>query len=185
MRKRVSLFKVLQRELGPSLITLGFVQVPQAGSERSHILMYFKDTPRDRALGLWFQRNVKASFVDARGSSFTFEFFRSRDNPYGRDGRERSYFLLAPPELEEMRELQNRVIARLPPLDSVLQPYEIELFGHSLERDYQMITEPFNPRHERWMRYRDEADILAWTSFIDQLLPGLIGRFESAKPPQA
>ena len=187
MAKRVSLFKLLRRELAQRLMADGFAEVPQGASERNHILMYFRDASRGSRLGFWFQRNVKSSDVDAFGSSFNLEFFRSVDDPYDMDGRQRSYYLLSTPEREEMRELQNRMIRRLPPPppECVLEPWQLRTLVERRERYAQVVTEPFNPRHDVWMRYRDEEDVLAWTSFISRLLPSLIERFEVERPRRA
>jgi hypothetical protein len=182
MAKRVSLFKVLRRDLGPQLEADGFAEVPQDASSRNCMLMYFRDASRGTSLGFWFQRNVKSAWVDALGSSFTVEFFRSLEDPYEMDERERVYHLLTGQELEEMRELQNRMIRRLPPIESILKPWEVQMFGQSIERDRQLETEPFHPGHEEWMRYRDEEDIQTWTSFLGRILPSLVERFDAKKP---
>ncbi len=181
MAKRVSLFKLLRRELGPQLAAQGYAQVPQSASSRTHLLSYFREPSRSPSLGLWFQRDVKALCVDALGSSFTLEFFRSVDNPLAMDGRERSYFLLTSSELEAMRHLQNNMIKRLPQPEAVLKPIELKIFSRSLERGRQSIENAFNPRHEVWMRYRDEEDVLAWTSFVGHLLPALAERFAALR----
>jgi len=179
MAKRVSLFKVLRRELGPQIATEGFAEVPQDASSRNHILLYFREQSPGSEFGFWFQRDVKALYVDALGSSFTVEFFRSLEYPFkAGGGRERVYHLLTPTELEEMRDIQNSVIKRLPPLEGFLSQWEVETFGEFAERQRQLIEKPFNPRHEVWMRYRDEADILSWTAFIGRLLPTLAERFQ-------
>jgi hypothetical protein len=177
MAKRISLFKLLRRELGPQLTAQGYTEVPQSASQRTHILSYFSEASRGPSLGFWFQRDVKAHCVDALGSSFTLEFFRALENPFALDGRKRGYFMLTASELEEMRLLQNNVIKRLPPPEAVLNPGERKIFKRSLEKGRRAIEDAFNPRHDVWMRYRDEEDILAWTSFIGRLLPTLAERF--------
>ena len=178
--KRVSLFKVLRRELGPRLAAEGFVEVPQNAACRSYILLYFREQSHGSSFGFWFQRNVKSLYIDALGSSFTVEFFRSLENPFnGGGGRERAYFLLTPDELEEMRTLQNNVIKRLPTLEGILAPWT-ESFAASAEEQRELIKKPFNPRHDVWMRYRDEADVLNWTPFIGRLLPTLGERFQAS-----
>jgi hypothetical protein len=182
MAKRVSLFSVLRRELGPTLASEGFAEVPQGSSERNSALMYFRDSPSAPSLGFWIQRNVKSSFVDAVGSSFTLELFRSLENPYQMDARERAYFLLTPPEREEMRARQNEMISRLPPLDTILQPFEMKSFAAAIEPERQVISEAFNPLHDIWMRYRDETDVVAWALFIGRILPSLAERFHLAVP---
>lgn len=177
--KRVSLFKVLRRELGQQLAASGFSEVPQDASCRSHILLYFKQESHVSRFGFWFQRNVKSLYVDALGSSFTLEFFRSLEDPFkAGGGRERFYFLLTPSEREEMRAIQNNVIHRLPPLEGFLAPWEMESFGAIAEKQRQVVEKPLNPLQEVWMRYRDEADILTWTAFIGRLLPTLGERFQ-------
>ena len=82
MAKRVPLFKVLRRELDAQISAEGFTEIPLAASERTSMLMYFRDSSRGKSLGFWFQRDVKSIYVDALGSSFTIEFFRSIDDPY-------------------------------------------------------------------------------------------------------
>src|SRR5580693_679464 len=67
MAKRVSLFKLLRRELGPQLAAQGYAEVPQSASSRTHILSYFREPSRGSSLGFWFQRDVKAFCVDAIG----------------------------------------------------------------------------------------------------------------------
>jgi hypothetical protein len=181
MAKRVSLFKLLRRELGPGIAAEGFTEVPQEKSEQTHILLFFREPSNGKSLGFWFQRNVKAYDVDVLGSSFNLEFFRSIANPYDLDTRERAYFLLTPPEREEMRTLQNDMIKRLPPLESGFKPLTT-LGGERLEAARQVITTPFNPLHDVWMRYRDEEDVVAWTGFIGRILGSLIDRFDRAKP---
>jgi hypothetical protein len=182
MAKRVSLFKLLRRELGPQLAAQGYAEVPQSASSRTHILSYFREPSHGPSLGFWFQRDVKALCVDALGSSFTLEFFCSLENPFCLDGRKRSYFLLNASELEVMRVLQNNMIKRLPQPEAVLKPVERKIFSRSLQQGSQSIEDAFNPRHEVWMRYRDEEDILAWTSFIGRLLPALAERFATLRP---
>ncbi len=182
MAKRVSLFKVLRRDLGARLEAEGFVEVPQDKSSQSYKLMYFRDASHGSPLGFWFQRDVKALWVDLLGSSFTIEFFRSLEDPYEMSERERCFHLFTEPELEEMRELQNRMIRRLPPVESIMKPWEVQIFGKSVERDRQLVTEPFNRWHEEWMRYRDEEDLLAWIPFLARILPSLVERFDAAKP---
>lgn len=177
--KRVSLFKVLRRELGQQLVANGFGEVPQDASSRSHTLLYFRQESHLGRFGFWFQRHHKSLCVDALGSSFTLEFFRSLEDPFkAGGGRERFYFLLTPAEREEMRAIQNNVINRLPPLEGFLAPWEMESFGWIAEKERQVIEKQFNPLHEVWMRYRDEADILTWTAFIGRLLPALGERYQ-------
>jgi len=175
--KRVSLFRVLRRELGPQLAAQGYVEQPQNASSRTDHLLFFREPSRGPSHGFWFQRDVKANCVDALGSSFTLEFFRSLENRIASNGRRRAYFMLTAPELEEMRVLQNNMIKRLPPPESVLEPFQVKICKRSLERGRQPVDCAFNPCHDVWMRYRDEEDILAWTSFIGRLLPALAERF--------
>ena len=80
-----------------------------------------------------------------------------------------------------MRALQNEVISRLPKEDPDREPGSSALVRANLgKRD--PVTVPFNPRHDVWMRYRDERDLCGWTGFISRLLPVLVERFEAAIP---
>ena len=181
MATRVSLFKVLRRELGPQIAARGYAEVSQSASDRTWLLPYFRKAPRGKSRGFFFQRNVKSLWVDALGSRFNLEFFSSSTGVYEWDYRERIYYLLTQPEREEMRILQNNMIKRLPPLETVLRPGQIKLYGKTIKPDRKIVKESFNPLYDPWMRYRDEEDILAWTLFIGRLLPDLTERFELAK----
>ena len=148
--KRVSPFKVLRRELGRQLAANGFGEVPQDASSRNHILLYFSQESHVRRFGFWFQRNVKSLYVDALGSSFTLESFRSLEDPFkAGGGRERFYFLLTPAEREEMRAIQNHVINRLPPLEeSSLLRGKWSLLARSL-RNNGRLSKSHLIRHRR------------------------------------
>ena len=184
MPKRVSLFQILRRELGQQIAAEGFTEIPQDASSRTNTLLYFREPSRGKSLGFWFQRDVKALYVDAVGSALNLEFFRSLEDRFNMRRRKRAFFLYTPGEREEMRALQNQMIGRLPPLASIFAPWEIKVRGEFLERCRQMVQEPFSPSTDVWMRYRDEADIVAWTSFIGRLLPALVERFDAALPEQ-
>jgi hypothetical protein len=182
MAKRVSLIKVLRRELGSFLADQGFAEVPQEKSEQTHILLFFREASNDKSLGFWFQRDVKAYKVDALGSSFTLEFFKSLEKCFDFGHRERIFFLLTPEEREEMRVLLNKMVSRLPPLEQFMTAREIKSWDEEFLTKYTQPTdEPFTPGIDRWMRYRDAEDLLAWTIFIKRLFPSLVDRFLSTK----
>lgn len=182
MAKRVLLYKVLRRELGDCIASHGFIEVPRDKSPQKDQLVYYRETLQNQTVGINFLRDNKAVRVDAVGTSFTIEFFRTLDIHSYHKQYERIFYLLTAIELEEMRALQNKMIQRLPPLDQFLQPWEFEWADLFIRPHYcQTIDEPFNPLHDRWMRYRDEEDILAWTKFIERLLPSLVDRFLSTK----
>jgi hypothetical protein len=179
MAKRVQFFKWLRTELGPLLEAAGFAEVRDDSSAASHILYFERPTAPGGKLGLWFQGDVKAGYVEIYGTSFTVEFYRSSDrrNPdwimkLKPQDRKRIFYLLSDEQREEMREIQNQMIRRLP----------TEAKGYGSDRLHkklrELVTEPFNPLHDRWMRYRDEQDLLAWTAFLRRVLPDVIPRFE-------
>lgn len=136
-----------------------------------NLLVYERQGSPDDPLGLWFYRYSKASDVDLYGTQFTVEIFCS----FEVDDRERLFFLLNVEELEEMRTIQNRMVARLPPMPVDIPSY-FRLHHDLRQRDRQMVDEPFYPRHDVWMRYRDEEDLLAWTPFVARLLPQMFER---------
>ncbi len=111
--------------------------------------------------------------MDIYGSSFNVEFFKSFDMRE----RERIFYLLDAKELEEMRAIQNRMIARLPQPPGTLANWERKCV-ESMQYMRQAVDAPFNPLHDVWMRYRDEEDQLAWTAFLDRLLPAALARFQ-------
>lgn len=178
MSKRVSLSKVLRRELGTTLASQGFVEVPQDKSGQTNYLVFFRKTPKNKSVGFWFQRDVKASNVEVLGSCFTLEFFPTLKNRHSPDQRERYAYLLNADELEEVRQLQNKMIKRMP--KEKLSPEELEDLKEWFPRMIYPIKKPLEPS-DVWMRYRDEEDLLGWTKFIERHFPSLVERFLSAK----
>jgi hypothetical protein len=91
--------------------------------------------------------------------------------------------LLAPGRLEELRAIQNRVIAKLTPPaadDEELLAFEKAGGGSResiLELYYAPITEPFQPGQGAWFRFGDHDDIRCWAVFICGVLPEAIDQF--------
>ena len=168
-KKRPKFFEMIRREAEPDLEVLGFAEVPTPRPFASMILL-MRDL--NRGLAVSFQRDCKAYAVDVIGSKFTVEVENGK-------WRQRVYFLLKRQELEQMRCIQNAIVGRMPNGDvRTLRGFGLYDFEFPLVRmNLQAVDKPFNPRHEEWMRYRDEDDLRRWLEFLRPLWKKLIERF--------
>lgn len=179
------LFTIIRSELSSVLASLGLEEVTPEPSSRNYCLHYQGGTASGRAVALWFQRHVKASMTEAFGSSFTVELQAqvSTGHPVIGAGsfknRTRLVQLLTAKEWEELRLVQNTVIARLIArrADAVrgagTLPFEYQCAGTNLD----IIVSPYPTGKDVWMRYRIKEDVLAWTPFLAQVIPLVLERF--------
>jgi hypothetical protein len=188
-KNKPRLFELLRKELGPVFAEMGLVEMPPDPASRSYVLYYGGQSRHGSAIGLWFQRHVKASSVAAFGSSFTLEFeAQTVETQVYRGGglrhRERLSVLLSPSEREEMRIVQNRVIGRMIALREHLLrttdilPFEYQIVGDSLDP----VVQPYGQAEDVWMRFRVNEDILDWAGFLKPLLPSKFEGFLNTHP---
>lgn len=94
--------------------------------------------------------------------------------------------LLCEERLEEVRAIQNQVIAKLtPPSLDDERLLAIQRLGGGtpegiLRRFYQPRTEPYPLGQGAWFRYTDADDIHRWVEFVIEVLPEAITQFLQA-----
>lgn len=94
--------------------------------------------------------------------------------------------LLSGERLEQLRAIQNQVIAKLTPpsLDDerllAIQRAGGATAGSVLKLFYQPRTEPYRLGQGAWFRYGDADDIRRWVAFVVEVLPEAITQFLEA-----
>jgi hypothetical protein len=177
--KSPGLHKLARQELGPSLTALGFKRTPKAS------VASWCRPQGERWLVFWFQ---PATDNDPRspGYRFTVEFaLTERPAVYTGRIRKRLARLLTDDEREELRQMENRTIAKLPPPDMA--------FGNGLPpsmREHWLAgwkprTTPYGPIEDVWFRHGDEADAEELMRFFRRVMPAAISRFVDSGAPES
>lgn len=169
--KAADLHRTIRSELGSAFTAMGFRRTPKVSSAS------WIRAEGDQWLVVWFQPS-QASGPDSPGFKFTMEFQLGRDAaPGGQGHRQRMPALLDDAGREELRQLTNRAIAKLPPPNqrfaALLDP---ATRSHWLS-GWELRTTPIGEREDVWMRQGDSDDVRAITSFIGDRLPALVERF--------
>jgi hypothetical protein len=137
--------------------------------------------PHDtQLLTIWFQAD-RYGWEDSWGSQFTMEFQLGIDADPGSASiasRSRYAHLLSPRALEEVRQLNNRVILMLPGTianQSIAvaddKGDEVVIVGARVE------ASPYAQGQDVWMRYYSASDIEMWSVFLCAQLPELVAKF--------
>jgi hypothetical protein len=166
--KSTDVYAAIKEVIAPWTIANGF--------KRTKTLLGWSRPHGSRFLVFWFQCS-RDGWDSHAGSKFIAEFqFDSTSEPGGAGLRHRLPHFLAPPQLEEARQLQNRVISKL----------EKPAPDHPLVRDpglrawYLAKFEPLaaapSSRTDFWLRYGDEDDVRHWARFIKTALPEIFGK---------
>jgi hypothetical protein len=172
--KSPELYKLARQELRPLLIGLGFKRTPKAS------VASWCRPEGERWLVFWFQPSTDNDAYSP-GYRFTVEFaLADRPAVYTGRFRERLPRLLTGDEREELRQMANRTIARLPPPDMA--------FGNGLPpsmREHWLAgwkprTTSYEPMEHVWFRHGDDADVQQLMLFFRRVLPSAIGRFLDA-----
>lgn len=115
------------------------------------------------------------------GSRFTIEF-QIADIPEPGMGTQRARLprLLDEGQLEELRQLNNRVITKLrkPDPSYFIFGAEPKVIDWYLQK-FQPVSEPYRPNEDVWLRYGDEEDVQTWAEWVLGLLPQVLARFQS------
>ena len=163
--KSPEVYSVLRATLGPWFKVAGF--------KRAKGFLSWSRPSNGAHIVVWCQ--ISQDGWDAfAGSKFVVEFQRSAGAVVGElsSRRQRLAAFLSSPEREEVRSIQNAVIAKLPSV-----PKNHPALGVSLEvaqwyRDkFVSITEPYPEGHDVWFRYFYPADVERWAQFILRKLP--------------
>lgn len=106
------------------------------------------------------------------GSEFTVELQMDRNRPVAGG---RLFSVLADQEREELRQIQNLVIAKLPVEEEELDRLPPQWQADRLARVTPRLA-PYPPGEDVWFRYVDEDDVRRWMVFIGRVLPGAADR---------
>jgi hypothetical protein len=170
--KSPEVYSLLKSELAPWFKSGGFKRAKGfLGWSRPH---------GDAHTVVWCQ--VSQSGWDRyAGSGFVVEFQRSPDSVIGglNARRERFSSFLSPEEREDVRRIQNQVIAELhvppasyPVLHVAQQVTDIYL------KQFKTVTEPYPRQHDIWFRYASPEHVIRWAGFILGKLPAFISVVE-------
>jgi hypothetical protein len=172
--KAAELHRVVRRELGPMFSELGFRRTPKAS------MASWLRSEGDQWLVVWFQPS-RSNDDASPGFAFTVELSLG-DEPVigGRGFRRRVPALLTPDELEQLRTLENRTVAKLPPpsrdIARMLPPDARERWLSS----WRPRNTPYAPGTDIWFRHQDEADLAGLLELMQRVLPAVIERFCAA-----
>lgn len=169
-------YAILNVHLSPMLKAAGFKKLkPLLSWSRPH---------RDQHLVMWCQ--VSQSGWDLySGSQFVVEYQRSKEPVVGSVTTPRWRFaaLLDAGAREELRAIQNRVIASLPrpPPEYYLQlPGQVR--DWYLDR-FRNVHEPYSEGQDVWLRYRSGPDVMEWAEFVGRRFLACLEEFERRTKP--
>ncbi|MCI0631607.1 MAG: hypothetical protein L0Y44_13235 [Phycisphaerales bacterium] len=164
--KSTEVYKLIREVIGPWCKEQGFKRTTggMLGWHRPHA---------DQQLVFWFQCS-QDGWDPYTGSKFILEFQVAGDPQPGASGarRYRLPYFLSEAELEEVRAIQNSVIAGLPP-----PPKDYYVFGLGAATSewyrgkFQPVPEPYRNQDDIWLRYHTPADVRRWADFVLAVLP--------------
>ncbi len=161
---------------------------------KSELVPWFKSVGFKRAKGLlsWYRPHDDAHIVVwcqisqngwdlYAGSQFIVEFQRSPEPVIGgrHARRQRFALFLSPEEREEVRSIQNAVIAALhrPPPSYAYLHISQQVTDWYLAQ-FKPVSEPYPMGHDIWFRYASPEHVIQWAHFIVGKLPKCIGEVE-------
>lgn len=177
--KSTEVYKIARPVIAPWCKQNGFKRT--AGG----MLGWVKPVGKDDSLVFWLQ--CSQSGWDAyAGSSFCVEFQRSASSEIGGgsrfkgDLRELLPYFLTVDELEEVRQMQNRVISKLerPPANHFAYQLPENTLKWYLGK-FNAVETAYTNGHDVWFRYHDVEDVILWAEFVAKRLPRIISRMES------
>jgi len=169
--KAAELHKLARTVLGDRMQALGFRRVP-----RTTVAAWLRPEG-DRWLMLWFQPD-RWNGPDSAGFKFTSELrLTDREVLYAAGPRARLPTLLPDAEREQLRQMENRAIAKLPPPDRAALRALPEELRRSLLADRKPRLEPYRTGEDVWFRCADHDDLRATLELVARVLPPAIDRF--------
>jgi hypothetical protein len=131
-------------------------------------------------IGVWCQADQRGWDTYA-GSKFVVEFQLGPEPIIGGKTirRERIASMLSAAEREEVRAIQNQVIASLrpPPRDHSFLNVSEEVSILYLKR-FMSIEQPYSDRDDIWFRYASKKDVDRWARFLITKLPDCLRQVE-------
>ena len=179
--KTKQLLAILRGHVEPVLVSAGFSRLKD---RTGTCAAWCRSVADDCHFTVWAQ-NDKWPFDPWVGSRFLVELQRAPVCAVGATHgalRLRLQLLLTDAEREEVRTLQNAVIAkcRIPTEEEHRQIMGFGLLpGNEYEASCRLIEGDFDPRLDLWLRYLDEADCHGWGEFLESWLPKALDRFAS------
>jgi hypothetical protein len=166
--KSTEVYRLIREVIGPWCKEEGFKRT--AGG-----MLEWHRPHAGQHLVFWFQCG-KDGWDPYAGSQFTVEFQVSGDTRPGAAGiRHRLGYFLSEAEREEIRAIQNTVIAALSP-----PPRDHLAFGLGsaisewYSGKFRPVTESYKGMADIWLRYHTPAHVRRWADFVLAVLPRLI-----------
>jgi hypothetical protein len=176
--KAADVYGLLGTRLSPWCRAQGFKKL------RGSVLGYHRPVS-DGFVVFWVQCD-KYGWDAFSGSRFVLEFQRGKEPGIGLSANEpkrlRLGRILSDKEREDVRTLQNQVIARLPAAPSNHPAFGANIPVWFLDQ-FKPIAKPYGATDDLWLRYYSEADVTAWAEFLEPLLPSVLARFEQLSAP--
>lgn len=169
--KSPQVYSLLRDQLGPTLKELGFKrEKPMLSWSRHHADLYTV---------IWCQVS-QDGFDPYAGSRFTVELQRSKEPILGMKAtaRERFARLLTPETREEVRFIQNQVIASLSKPTVLPSHITAETSAWYLKKFDAQAT-PYTSQCDIWLRYAQPPHVDRWGALLAKLAPGMIQAIES------
>jgi len=171
--KSTEVYSLLRSELAPWFKSEGF--------KRTKELLGWSRPSGGAYTVVWCQVS-RDGWDPFAGSRFVVEFQRSADSHLGsfHATRERLGKLLSQEEREEVRRIQNSVIAELRPAPATHPWLQIspEVTAWYL-KEFKPVSEPYSERDDIWFRYASPEHVSNWAKFILEKLPKCVDFVES------
>jgi hypothetical protein len=173
--RATDLHAAARRALDRPLAELGFRRTPKTSTAS-----WLRDEG-DRWLILWFQPS-RWNGPGSAGFKFTVEL-RLVDRPvlYAAGPLARLPTLLEAEDGERLRQMENRVIARLQAPDAAFLRSLPEAVRTAVLEDWRPRIQPYRSDEDVWFRLYDQDDLAATLGFIARVLPGALDRFVAAQ----
>lgn len=170
--KSTEVYAILRNRIAGELKSLGF--------KREKAFLSWSRHYGDLYSVLWCQVS-QDGWDEYAGSRFTVEFQRSAESVVGSvtKRRERIGKLLSRIQREEIRRMQNDVIANLrrPPKDHPFLAVSPDANKWYLAKFKQDDT-PYPENHDIWFRYARVADVEGWAAFLAKVIPECVETME-------
>jgi hypothetical protein len=164
-----------------------------AGFRRARTSLSWQRPADDGFLLVWFQCD-KWGWDKHSGSGFFINFQIAPTSEPGHGRTERLQYFLPVAELEEVRAIQNGVIARLapPPTEYVdlLRREFTRLYPRSAAQmldtylgAFKPVTEPYRSTWDFTLRYYDEVDVGHWATLLQRVCPRIVSDLSQGFPP--
>lgn len=107
---------------------------------------------------------------------FTIDFAVSREGPIAGN---RIFFLLSDDQRDELRQIQNLVVAKIPIDEDELSRLPPEWQADRLAQVAPRFA-PYPPNVDVWFQYLDVGDVRRWMELIGRVIPSLLDRQAAA-----